>query len=97
MAGELALAHPPDRQRIGRLVGRILLAETAAPDILVERGAQIRTPRQHRVVHGRRAAQFADPAAQRLWNMCKERRYRTAEGREPVLTVAEPPSEVKAA
>ena len=43
------------------------------------------------------AMRSGDPAAQRLWNMCKERRYRTAEGREPVLTVAEPPSEVKAA
>lgn len=38
-----------------------------------------------------------DPAALRLWSLCKERKYRTAEGREPVLTVAEPPSEVKAA
>jgi hypothetical protein len=35
MAGELAPAHAPDRQRIGAGVGRILLAEAAAPDILV--------------------------------------------------------------
>lgn len=38
-----------------------------------------------------------DPAALRLWMICKERKYRTAEGKEPVLTVIEPPSKVEAA
>ena len=43
------------------------------------------------------AMRAGDPAALRLWGICKDRKYRTATGREPVLTVAEPPSEVKAA
>lgn len=43
------------------------------------------------------AMRMGDPAALRLWTLCKERRYRTAEGKEPVLTVTEPPSETRAA
>ena len=41
MAGELAVAHSPHGKRVGRVVGRVLLAEAAAPEVLVERGAQV--------------------------------------------------------
>ena len=43
------------------------------------------------------AMRAGDPAALRLWGICKDRKYRTAEGKEPVLTVAEPPSTVEKA
>jgi hypothetical protein len=43
------------------------------------------------------AMRAGDPAALRLWGICKDRKYRTVEGREPVLTVTEPPSTVEKA
>lgn len=43
------------------------------------------------------AMRSGDPAALRFWSMCMDRKYRTREGKEPVLTVTEPPSETKAA
>src|SRR5215468_9594863 len=54
MAGELAVAPPPHGKRVGRLVGRVLLAEAAAPEVLVERRAQIGAAFEHHVVHCRR-------------------------------------------
>ena len=66
MAGELAVADPPHGKRVGRLVGRVLLAEAAAPEVLVERGAQVGAAFEHRVVHRRRGAQLAQAALRRL-------------------------------
>src|SRR5437763_1649866 len=42
MAGELGPAHPPDRQRIGAVAGRVLLAKPAPPYRLVQRRGEIR-------------------------------------------------------
>lgn len=43
------------------------------------------------------AMRAGDPAALRLWGICKDRKYRTAEGKEPVLTVIEPPTTMEEA
>jgi hypothetical protein len=50
---------PPHGKRVCRLVGRVLLAEAAAPEVLVERGAQIGAAFEDRVVDRRREAQLA--------------------------------------
>ena len=44
-----------------------------------------------------KAIASGDPAARRLFNDLQRMKLRTAEGKEPVLTVAEPPAEVEAA
>src|SRR5438874_2835674 len=66
MAGELGPAHPPDRQRIGAVAGRVLLAKPAPPYRLVQRRGEIRPAPQHLVMHHRRAAQLAEAALLRL-------------------------------
>src|SRR5215471_11914138 len=66
MAGELAVAEPEDRQVVGHLGARRLLAEAAARDVPEEELQQIGPPSQHLVMDGDGAAEPADPAGGRL-------------------------------